>query len=254
MISDPDGNVFSFQFPLLTAQKRVAHSIYTRFGGVSNPPYNSLNIGYNTGDIPENVSINLQIIKKSFGADQLIYMNQGHGRNILILRQKDLWNPQPGPIADAMITDIPGLALMVKQADCQAVILYDPENEILANVHCGWRGNRINILGSVVERMNSEFGCLPSRLKAAISPSLGPCCAEFTSYMDIFPQDFKRFMVQENYFDLWEISKMQLLETGIMESNLQIARMCTKCNTDLFYSYRAEAITGRFATVAMLTH
>jgi YfiH family protein len=156
------------------------------------------------------------------------------------------------PDADAMITDIPGLAIMVKQADCQAIIIYDMKKEVLANVHCGWRGNCFNIPGIVVDHMESHFGSDPSDLKAAISPSLGPCCAEFLTYRDIFPKSFEKFMNKECYFNLWEITRMQLLDAGVRDENIENANVCTKCNTDLFYSYRAEGITGRFATVAML--
>jgi copper oxidase (laccase) domain-containing protein len=77
--------------------------------------------------------------------------------------------------ADAMVTNLTGVALMVKQADCQAVILFDPEKKVVANVHCGWRGNTANLLGRVIDRMKASFGCTPAALRAAIGPSLGPC-------------------------------------------------------------------------------
>jgi len=151
-----------------------------------------------------------------------------------------------------MITNIPRIALMVKQADCQGVIIFDPKIGVIANVHCGWRGNVRNILGSVVTRMKEAFGCEESDLFAAIGPSLGPCCAEFVSHGGIFPEPFKRFKVRENYFDLWAISCRQLMEAGLRVENIEVAGTCTRCRTDLFYSYRGEKKTGRFGTVAML--
>lgn len=244
--------VTHFRFPKLTRHRRLAHAVFTRQGGLSKPPYDTLNTSYSTDDQPEYVRKNLQIIKDNIGAGHLSFMNQVHGQDIFILRQIDDPNFGVPAKADAAITDIPYLALMVKQADCQAVILYDPEKRILSNVHCGWRGNVNNILGSVVSRMGSDFGCRGSDLKAAIGPSLGPCCAEFVGHEKIFPEKFRRFMVREDYFDLWEISRRQLLESGLREENIEVAGICTKCRTDLFYSYRAEGITGRFATVAML--
>jgi len=87
---------------------------------------------------------------------------------------------------------------------------------------------------------------------AAIGPSLGPCCGEFITHEQIFPNEFRQFMVRENYFDLWRISRWQLLNAGLIEENIEVAGICTRCRTDMFYSYRAEGITGRFATVAML--
>ena len=87
---------------------------------------------------------------------------------------------------------------------------------------------------------------------AAIGPSLGPCCAEFVTYRDIFPEEFDRFMVDENHFDLWALSSWQLENAGMRPENIEVAGLCTRCRTDLFYSYRAEGNTGRFGTVAML--
>jgi YfiH family protein len=144
------------------------------------------------------------------------------------------------------------VAIMVKQADCQAVILYDPVREVLANVHCGWRGNTHNVLSAAVRRMTGEFGTRPRDLRAAIGPSLGPCCAEFVTHETLFPETFARYRVQRNHFDLWEISRWQLAEAGVREDHIETAGLCTRCRTDLFFSYRAEKVTGRFATVAML--
>jgi YfiH family protein len=151
-----------------------------------------------------------------------------------------------------MITDIPSIALMIKQADCQGVILYDPIKIVFAVVHCGWRGNVHNILGSVIERMISDFKCVEADIFAAIGPSLGPCCAEFTSYREIFPDEFRQYIVGKHHFNLWEISRSQLLTAGLDETRIEITEICTRCNTEMFYSYRAEGVTGRFATVAML--
>jgi copper oxidase (laccase) domain-containing protein len=104
----------------------------------------------------------------------------------------------------------------------------------------------------VVALMKSEFGCRARNIRSAIGPSLGPCCAEFIDYKSMFPEDFRHFMVRENYFDLWAISCAQLLETGLLKENIEVAGICTRCRTDLFYSYRGEGVTGRFATAVML--
>lgn len=246
-------HILNLQFLSLSEQNGLAHGIFTRLGGVSSPPYDSLNVSYQNGDQPENVIKNLGIIRESMKAGGLFFMNQVHGRNIIILRGNDFPpSSASAPEADALITDIPSMAIMVKQADCQAVIMYDPVMAVVAIAHCGWRGNASNILSLVVDNMRSVFGCNPSDILAAIGPSLGPCCAEFISYKTIFPKKFIKHMIREHYFDLWEISRSQLLEAGLRDDRIEIAGICTKCNTDLFYSYRAEGITGRFATVAML--
>ncbi len=156
------------------------------------------------------------------------------------------------PSVDAVITDTPNIAILVKQADCQGVIIFDPEKRVVANVHCGWRGNAKNILGNVVTRMKHDFGCKGRDLLATIGPSLGPCCAEFVGHEKIFPNSFEEFMVRENYFNLWAISEWQLLNAGLRQENIEIASICTRCRTDLFYSYRGEGETGRFGSVVML--
>jgi polyphenol oxidase len=251
IIRSIDGTL-QLQFLLLSRYHYLTHGVFTRIGGVSGPPFDSLNSSYNVGDQPERVNKNLQIIKGAANADYLLFMNQIHGGDILILRNDVHPRIESIAHADAVITDIPSIALMVKQADCQGIILYDPMKAVIAVVHCGWRGNVRNILGSVVSRMRSDFGCREREIMAAIGPSLGPCCAEFTSYKEIFPEEFSKFIVRNNHFDLWELSRRQLIGAGLGEDRIEIAGICTRCNTDLFYSYRGEGTTGRFAIVAML--
>jgi len=204
------------------------------------------------GDQSENVTANLRKIRHTIKAGHLMFMNQTHGDDILILRQGHFAKQDEVPSVDAMITNSPGVALLVKQADCQGIIIFDPNKRVMANVHCGWRGNVLNIPGRVVTRMNQEFDCRASDLLAAIGPSLGPCCAEFVGHEELFPETFRTFMVRENHFDLWAVSCRQLLEAGLKEENIELAGICSRCRTDLFYSYRGEGKTGRFGTVAML--
>jgi YfiH family protein len=244
--------VIYFQFPSLSRHNGLFHGVFTRHGGVSKPPYDTLNTGYNTGDEFESVKENLRIIREALNTGRLVFMNQVHGDNVVSLHTGDHADLESIPAADGIITDIPDIAIMVKQADCQGVILADTVKEVVSIVHCGWRGSVRNILGAVVDRMKSEFKCNPSNMRAAIGPSLGPCCAEFLTYKEIFPRHFSPFMVGKNHFDLWGLSRSQLLEAGLDRDGIEIAGVCTKCHTDLFYSYRAEGTTGRFATVAML--
>ena len=238
-----------FQFPRLSQFPELVHAVFTRRGGVSPPPFDTLNTSFSTGDQEQTVKANLEIIMRALGATRLVFMNQVHGTDILVLRSPLPEQPVP---SDAIITDLRDVAIMVKQADCQAVILYDPVKGVLANVHCGWRGNTHDFLAAVLSRMKAEFGTQPSDLRAAIGPSLGPCCGEFVTHKNIFPEVFNRYMVRKNYFDLWEISRWQLAEAGLKEEHIETAGICTRCRTDLFFSYRAEKVTGRFATVAML--
>jgi YfiH family protein len=241
-----------FQFPQLSRYADLTHSVFTRRGGVSPSPFDTLNTSFTTGDQEERVRANLKRIKHTVGAKRLIFMNQEHGTGVRVLRKaRPHLSDQPVQ-ADALITDLPHVAIMVKQADCQAIILFDPGKRVVANIHCGWRGNTHDFLAAVLQRMKAEFGVQPADLRAAIGPSLGPCCAEFVTHRELFPRVFSRFMVRKDYFDLWKISRWQLVEAGLGDNHIETAGMCTRCRTDLFYSYRGEKVTGRFATVAML--
>lgn len=240
------------RYPGLSLYNHLMHGVFTRLGGVSPQPYASLNTSYSSGDLKKNIHKNLSRIKGTFGISRLVFMNQSHGNKISVIRTEDNALPLEVPAVDAIITDMKDLAILVKQADCQGIIIFDPERLILANVHCGWRGNVLNIIGSVVTRMKHVFGCRACDLVAAIGPSLGPCCAEFTTHRKIFPEAFNRFLVRENHFDLWSISIWQLIQAGLLKKNIELAGICTRCNTDLFYSYRGEGTTGRFGSVAML--
>ncbi len=241
-----------FQFPRLSMNRHLNHAVFTRHGGVSAPPFDSLNISFSVGDQPKNVAANIRKIQNSIGSRRLIHVNQVHGTDILVLQQNKPDMLDHASSADAMITNVPQVALMVKQADCQGIIIYDPAKQVLANVHCGWRGNIQNVLERVVTRMEKAFGSNKVDLEASIGPSLGPCCAEFTTYKDIFPESFERFRIMENHFNLWAASCWQLENAGLRPENIKVSGICTRCRTDLFFSYRSEPHTGRFGTVVML--
>jgi polyphenol oxidase len=251
--SNPPVEIPFLQFPGLSQVQGLRHAVYTRHGGNSPPPYQSLNTSASVGDRADHVGMNLETIQQAFDAPTLRGMTQVHGENILMVTGPRRAEPQnDAPPADAMATSLQGVALMVKQADCQAVLLVDPGRKAVAVAHCGWRGNVANLPAKVVERMRKAFSCAPGEIRAAIGPSLGPCCAEFTSHEDLFPPHFSRFMVRKNYFDLWGITRRQLVEAGLKKDRIEIAEICTRCRTDLFFSYRGEGRTGRFATLIML--
>lgn len=245
-------NPLYFQFPALALRQRLVHGIFTRHGGTSSPPFHTLNISDTVGDRPESVAENIQKIKQVLSAVEMVQMDQFHGNDIFVLDESRIDLKMAPPAVDAIITHVPYVALIVKQADCQGVVLYDPKQHVVAVVHCGWRGNVNDILGRVVDRMKIRYGCKGDDLQAAIGPSLGPCCAEFIHYKDIFPNAFERYRRQKNHFDLWALSCGQLKDAGLQPENISLAGICTRCRTDLFFSYRGEGTTGRFGTVAML--
>ena len=153
---------------------------------------------------------------------------------------------------DILVTTVPGLGLLIKQADCQAVMFYDPVNRVVANVHCGWRGQMENILGETVGLLQSRFGTRPWDLFAAVGPSLGPCCAEFKNFRREIPQALWAYQVRPTYFDLWRLSWDQLTAAGLLPARLDLAGLCTRCGADDFYSYRRDRVTGRQGAVIAL--
>ena len=149
---------------------------------------------------------------------------------------------------DALITNVPGLGLMIQQADCQAVMLFGPEKMAIGIAHAGWRGSINDVISRTVIAMGNAFATAPADLIAAISPSLGPCCAEFIHYKDELPVSLHGYQVRPNYFDFWAISRDQLCTAGVRPENIHIAGICTCCNRD-YFSYRRERKTGRFASM-----
>ena len=183
-----------------------------------------------------------------------VYGRQVHGSEVGVLRKDNIHQSQEtaGQMrlnGDALITDLPGFALAILVADCQPVIIIDPQKRVVANVHSGWRGSVRNIIGETVGRMVTDFHSRPEDLVCGIGPSLGPCCAEFIHYKSELPESFLKYRHSAFHFDFWEASKDQLAAAGVRQENITISRFCTRCNPHLFFSYRGERASARFAAV-----
>jgi polyphenol oxidase len=248
---DADGLKY-YRSPLLAGIPEVVHGFFTRQGGVSAGAFHSLNVSLAVGDRPETVAANLGRMRRALGLSTLAGAAQVHGGRAAVITSLDQAREEDIPEVDILITTVPGLGLLIKQADCQAVMLYDPVNRVVANVHCGWRGQVDNILGETVRLLQSRFGTRPSGLYAALGPSLGPCCAEFTNFRREFPPDLWNYQVRPNYFDLWQLSRDQLAAAGLAPEYITVARLCTRCGASEFYSYRRDKITGRQGAIIAL--
>ena len=231
----------------------IFHGIFLREGGYSTRSYEGLNISHGIGDEAVNVDRNRHLIHKISGARKLVYAKQNHGTHIHSFSSDhtdDIIKADENSIeADAMITNIPGYYLVIQVADCQAILIADPLNAVVANVHSGWRGSIENIIGRTIKTMIKEFACNPANLLAFIGPSLGPCCAEFRHYKTEIPKNLWEYRHSEHLFDFWSLSKSQLKATGVLGKNIVSSDICTKCNTHLFYSYRRQKQTGRFGAI-----
>jgi len=240
----------SYRFRLLGGCAGLQHAVFTRLGGVSSAPFASLNVSYDTQDAAGKVRENLRRVRAAMGSASLVYARQIHGETLLALHERapvDTEIPYPLEGVDGFVSSVPRLTMMVKVADCQGVLLFDPKRRVAAAVHAGWRGSVQNIVGKAVRLMAAEFQCRPADVIAGISPSLGPCCAEFRNWRHELPERFLPYQVRPTYFDFWAISRVQLTEAGVPGENIEIAGLCTRCHPDVFYSYRGEGRTGRFA-------
>jgi len=252
LLSKENGN-YQFRFSPLLRIPGLVHAVVSRIGGGSRPPFDGMNLSNGVGDEPKDVTANRQRLLQMTGGGIHVYTRQNHGTSIRVIKRKAVTRGeaiQTAPLsADALITDVPGVYLLIQTADCQAVMLVDPQQRVVANIHCGWRGSVTDIIGHTVSRMISAFGCDPVQMIAAIGPSLGPCCAEFVNYKKEIPRQLWPFRVGAHHFDFWRISRHQLTTAGLVENNVHSPGICTRCNPHLFFSYRAARETGRFAAL-----
>ncbi len=241
------GELQWLEFELLQEFPELKHAIFLRHGGVSTGVFGSLNFGVMQGDDPLLVAENRRRAMSIFPQAELISANQVHGSTLHFVQGPYLGQEK----CDAFLTREKNKALMIQHADCQASIFFDPQKKILAHVHCGWRGNVQNIYAITVEAFKS-LGSNPADLFVCISPSLGPERSEFINFKTELPLHFLDFQWKETYFNLWEISKMQLRLAGILPAHMECAEICTYDNPADYFSYRREKVSGRHAAFAML--
>jgi polyphenol oxidase len=249
MIRKKQGKIEWLEFEILADQPGIVHGVFLRHGGVSGGSLTSLNAGGSTGDTDENIAENRQRIMQALKMKCFVSGKQVHGDGVACVNEKD----QHLGDCDALVTDKAHIGLMIKHADCQAAVIYDPVRRVLANVHSGWRGNVKNIYRATIQKMGQAFGSRPEDLLVGVSPSLGPEHAEFKNYKVEFPEDFWTFQVRPEYFDLWAIARHQLEQCGVLPHHIEIAGICTYANKEDCFSYRRDKVTGRHATIAMLT-
>ncbi len=246
MIEKEENGIRWLVFELL--EEELTHGVFLRHGGVSEQPFAGLNLSLSVGDDKERVAENTRRALGVLGIQRdAIRPVACHGNVVAVVDD----NPPTFP-CDGLVTDRLGAPLLVTHADCQVAILFDPVRKVLANVHCGWRGNVQNIYSNAIELMKAHYGVRPEDLLVGISPSLGPECAEFIHYKEEFPDSFWRHQVTPFHFDLWAISEEQLVEAGVLRGHIECARHCTMTHGEDFFSYRKERVCGRNAVIAYI--
>jgi len=227
----------------------VPHCFTTRFGGVSKGHLASMNIGTRRGDAPENVVENYRILGHALGfvPEQLVHTRQTHTDIVFRVGKAEqgagLFAPEM-PECDGLITDEPGVGLVVFTADCTPILLHDPVTGAVGAVHAGWRGTAAAIGAKAVEAMVREFGCRAENIRAAIGPNIGQCCFETDADVpnamvarygsDAMP--FIRPVGEKYYVNLKEINALSLKQAGVR--SVEISGLCTACEPDRFWSHR----------------
>ena len=236
----------------ITAAGGVAHGFSTRLGGVSEGMWSSLNLGVSRGDDPDHVRENYRRFFAAIGAsgNRLARTHQVHGASVRTVTTADLHTDpceKVGYDADGLMTDLPGVALVVYAADCVPILFYDPARRCVAAVHAGWRGTAAGVATAAVDRMKNVYGSRSEDILAAIGPGIGPDCFEthedvpnaMTSAMGTGV--LRHIKIKENgkfTVDLKAINAMRLEQAGLDRSHIAVSSLCTSCNPDKFWSHR----------------
>lgn len=251
---DHDGVVY-YAFEEL-ARRGVRHGVFTRLGGRSQPPNATLNVGHTVGDDDAAVDANHQLVYQALGLEEkkVVTAHQVHGNRVARVNEGD--GGRVVPATDGLISQAPGMTLMMRFADCMPVLLHDERTGAIGLAHAGWRGTMADVAGETVRAMAESFGTIPGDLSACLGPAIGGCCYQVGQEVTerahaTFPASLVLLQRQDDgsyHFDLAGANIWQLRQAGV--SRIETAELCTACHVNEFYSHRAEkGRTGRFAVL-----
>lgn len=249
-----ENGVVLFRSPVLEAIG-VPHGFSTRIGGVSPPPFESLNLGNPNGcaiqDDLTHLDRNYELLLKAAGlaGRRLVRVHQVHADRVVWAdAQSDIRHEK----ADAIATRDPTIAASVRVADCVPVLLASEDGQQVAAVHAGWRG----VVAGIVLRAVEAMATTPQRLRAAIGPSIGMEAFEVgPEVLQAFethgyPAHIRRRPDGKGHVDLRQTLLSQLRQAGVAEHHIDSTDTCTVRDSHLFYSHRRDAgVTGRMAAV-----
>lgn len=244
---------------LLDKLEHVTYTFTTRHGGLSKVPFDTYNLAFHVGDEADVVRENHILLAKQLDYDleQLVHMRQIHS-DIVVTVDPKVHNFENPPECDALVTDKPGIPLMVMTADCTPVLLFDPVQNIIAVAHAGRAGAVKGIVPKTIEKMCSDFGSSIDDINVVLGPSIHGCCYEVGEKIaNEVTEDGYGFAVTARegsyYLEVNAIIKKQLEDIGIKKEKLEDIDICNACEHENFFSYRADhQKTGRIAGVLML--
>lgn len=255
----------------------LVHGFSTRHGGVSDVyGKGSLNLGTTEHDTRENVQRNRQRFAKAIGARgwPLVQLKQIHS-GIVHRIDAPVQEPVPG---DGLISNVPGVLLAIKTADCIPVLVVDTQRRAVGAFHAGWRGTAARIVEKGIGELRRHYGSEASGIRAAIGPGVHKCCytvgqelvhafeSQFAYAPELFHEEYDFESLHNKYpmlflnqrapghgepatkiqLDLIEANRRQLLDAGVAAENITLLDHCTSCETKRFFSHRAElGKTGR---------
>ena len=226
----------------------VPHCFTTRRGGVSTGIYNSLNLAVGKDDTLENVEKNLHILGDALGFDpaKLVLTRQIHSDIVRVVTESDCNGPchRDYPECDALVTNTPGVSLLIFTADCTPLLFWDPVTGAVGAAHAGWRGTAQKIGAKVVQTMVREFGCRPEDIRAAIGPNIAQC--HFETDRDVpdailasYGSEAEAYIEKRDHkyhLDLKAINALAIKGEGVR--SVEISDACTYCQCDRFWSHR----------------
>lgn len=252
------GNLLYYVSPLLGGLG-VLHGFSTRRGGVSPPPFDSLNLGIardsKIKDPQANIEENYQRMAGAIGCAERkrAWISQVHGRTICEARAGEIFTN--GNEADGLITADGGRVLGVKYADCVPILLASGDGRVVAAIHAGWRGVLLGIVPAAVARLAMIVGAPESTLAAAIGPCISKDAFEVgpevvTSFEQLFDPASKRVHTEKGHVDLKQAVLHQLIVAGVLRERIDTTDLCTFHTPEEFYSHRRDGVaTGRMAAL-----
>ena len=228
----------------------IRHAFFTRQGGVSEGLFGSLNCGFGSGDEPQRVAANRAIAMARLGqtSDRLVTVRQIHSARVVVVERP--WRREESPLADGLVTAVPGIALGVLAADCAPILFHDPVARVIGAAHGGWRGALNGVVDATISWM-AALGAERPRIRAAI----GPCIAR-RSY-EVGPEFPQPFVAEDpgnmSYFapapcsgrflfDLGGYIAHRLARAGI--ATVEVAQHDTLAEEERFFSYRRACLRG----------
>lgn len=237
-----------YHYPAFASQGFVT-IVSGRGGGVSAPPFHSLNISDMVGDDPAAVAENRARVMAAAGLGSLYLGRQVHGDGVTVIDAQPPDDPQE---ADAVIVSVPGVAVGVLTADCVPILVAEPSRGLTAAVHAGRRSTERGIIAKTIALMRGRFGADPARMTAVIGPCIRACCYH------VDPETARNFAsccgapYAEN-LDLVGVNLRQLEASGVARAGILDSGVCVSCRNELFYSHRADRnATGRFLSAIAL--